>query len=146
VNGHMQRESSEIEWVRLLWFYKRWANDNRLFPRTAIAVGTEDMRFATAGLMRAHWSDASPIRRVIRETFEAAGLPYSNPHAIRQTLVMRGEKVCRTPCRRADDRLQLRRGFAGTAGGDHPLARGQRWGEGGNRRRPVVPIECVEPG
>jgi integrase len=38
----------------------------------------------------------SPIRKVFREAFEAAGLPYFQPHSLRNTLVALGQKCCRT--------------------------------------------------
>ena len=53
--------------------------------------------FASAGLTRTFWTNAQPIREVFRAAFEAAGLPYFNPHSFRNTLAQLGEKVCRTP-------------------------------------------------
>jgi integrase len=85
-----------IDWVNYLRREKLWGNDDPLFPRTAVAVG-EDARFAPAGLDRRHWRDASPIRKVFREAFTAAGLPYFNPHSLRHTLVALGQSVCKTP-------------------------------------------------
>ena len=40
---------------------------------------------------------AGPIRDIFRKAFEAAGLPYFNPHSLRDTLVQLGEQVCTTP-------------------------------------------------
>lgn len=85
-----------VEWVTYLREQKLWGADDPLFPRTRIVVdGTS--RFAPAGLERAHWSDAAPIRRIFREAFSAAGLPYYNPHSLRHTLVALGQAMCRTP-------------------------------------------------
>jgi integrase/recombinase XerD len=50
-----------------------------------------------AGLERAQWSSAAPIRAIFREAFAAAGLPYFNPHSFRKTLVQLGQAVCQTP-------------------------------------------------
>ena len=50
--------------------------------------------FEAAGLERAHWSSAEPIRKVFREAFGRAGLPYFNPHSIRKTLAKLGEQIC----------------------------------------------------
>jgi integrase len=84
------------EWAIYLRREKLWGNDDPLFPATETTVGTSH-QFQAAGLKRAHWSTAAPIRAVFREAFTAAGLPYFNPHSLRNTLVALGETVCRTP-------------------------------------------------
>ena len=84
------------DWVICLRQEKLWGNDDPLFPATQVAVGTE-RRFEVVGLERKHWGGASPIRKIFREAFHAAGLPYFNPHSIRSTLVRLGETVCKTP-------------------------------------------------
>jgi integrase/recombinase XerD len=50
-----------------------------------------------AGLSREFWTDAAPIRKIFKASFEGAGLPYYNPHSIRTTLVQLGEQLCLTP-------------------------------------------------
>ena len=50
-----------------------------------------------AGLSREFGSDAAPIRKIFKASFEVAGLPYYNPHSIRTTLVQLGEQLCSTP-------------------------------------------------
>ncbi len=67
-----------------------------LFPATLMVVG-DGGGFAREGLKRAHWTTADPIRRVFRQAFEAAGLPYFQPHSFRRTIVMLGQSACRTP-------------------------------------------------
>lgn len=84
------------DWVDYLRTVKLWGADDPLFPRTAVAVG-EDARFAPVGLERQHWRDASPIRKVFRAAFAAAGLPYYNPHSLRHTLVALGQERCKSP-------------------------------------------------
>ena len=84
------------EWVSYLRNERLWGNDEPLFPATGVALGS-DRQFAAAGLSREHWSNASPIRTIFREAFANAGLPYFNPHSLRNTLVQLGEKVCKTP-------------------------------------------------
>jgi hypothetical protein len=44
-----------------------------------------------------HCRDAGAIRRIFRRSFEAAGLPYFNPHSFSNTLTLLGEKLCTTP-------------------------------------------------
>jgi integrase len=83
------------EWVRFLREEKVWGNDDPLFPATRIVVG-QTRQFEAAGLERAHWSSAQPIRTIFREAFERAGLPYFHPHSLRKTLTRLGGQVCQT--------------------------------------------------
>ncbi|HYC55703.1 MAG TPA: tyrosine-type recombinase/integrase [Candidatus Binatia bacterium] len=83
------------EWVQELREAKLWGNDDPLFPATAVAPGP-DRHFEVTGLKREHWSSAAPIRGVFRSAFEAAGLPYFNPHSLRNTLVQLGQQRCQT--------------------------------------------------
>jgi integrase len=84
-----------VDWVRHLTEEKHWDPDDPLFPRTKVAVGLSG-RFEPAGLDRAPWSDAGPIREVFRRAFTRAGLPYFNPHSFRNTLVVLGRAKCQT--------------------------------------------------
>jgi len=84
------------DWVSYLRDEKLWGNDDPLFPATRVALGP-DRQFAAAGLSREHWSNATPIRTIFRETFASGGLPYFNPHSFRNTLVRLGQEVCKTP-------------------------------------------------
>jgi integrase len=85
-----------LEWVRYLQTEQLWGPDDPLFPATRIVVGA-GRQFEAAGLDRKHWSTAGPIREIFKEAFEAAGLPYANPHSFRNTLVALGQQRCRTP-------------------------------------------------
>jgi integrase len=84
------------EWVLYLRDEKLWGNDDPLFPLTRVVVGPS-RQFEAAGLERAHWSTATPIRKIFREAFVNAGLSYFNPHSFRNTLVRLGQEVCKTP-------------------------------------------------
>ncbi len=84
------------EWVHYLHEEKLWGNDDPIFPKTRIALGAS-RQFEAAGLDRKHWSNATPIRKIFREAFEQAGLPYFNPHSVRNTLVQLGQSVCNSP-------------------------------------------------
>jgi len=84
------------DWMTYLREVKLWGNDDPLFPATDIIIGAA-RQFEVAGLKRAHWSSAAPIRAIFREAFQAAGLPYFNPHSLRTTLVCLGETLCQTP-------------------------------------------------
>ena len=37
-------------------------------------------------MARKHWSNATAIRKIFKEAFANAGLPYANPHSFRNTL------------------------------------------------------------
>jgi integrase len=84
------------EWVSYLRESKLWGNDDPLFPATHVALGPA-RQFEVLGLERGHWRSASPIRKIFREAFVRAGLPYFNPHSFRNTLVQLGEQICKTP-------------------------------------------------
>ena len=83
-------------WVNYLRQERLWGNDDPLFPATLVELG-ETQQFEAAGLARRHWSTASPIRAIFKAAFEAAGLPYFNPHSLRTTLVQLGQTVCKDP-------------------------------------------------
>jgi integrase len=82
-------------WVHLLK-ERLWGPDDPLFPATKVSVG-ESGHFENCGLDRNHWKDAAAIRRIFKEAFETAGLPYFNPHSFRNTLVALGQKICPNP-------------------------------------------------
>ena len=84
------------DWITYLRQDRLWGNDDPLFPKTEIGVGAS-RHFEATGLMREHWSTASPIRAIFQQSFERAGLPYFNPHSFRNTLVQLGQARCQTP-------------------------------------------------
>jgi integrase len=84
------------EWISYLRDEKLWGNDDPLFPSTRVAVGPS-RQFEVAGIERAHWGTATPIRKIFHDAFTTAGLPYFNPHSFRNTLVQFGQEVCKTP-------------------------------------------------
>jgi integrase/recombinase XerD len=84
------------DWVRYLKEELLWGNDDPLFPKTNVIVG-ENRVFKAEGLLREHWSTASPIREIFRNAFESTGLPYFNPHSFRKTLVTLGQTLCQSP-------------------------------------------------
>ena len=84
------------DWITYLRKDRLWGNDDPLFPKTEIGVGAS-RHFEATGLMREHWSTASPIRAIFQQSFERAGLPYFNPHSFRSTLAQLGETLCQSP-------------------------------------------------
>jgi len=83
-------------WVKFLREEKLWSNDDPLFPSTDVGLGSKH-HFEAVGIKREHWKSAAPIRTIFRDSFSHAGLPYFNPHSLRNTLVQLGETVCQTP-------------------------------------------------
>jgi integrase len=85
-----------VDWVNYLRQHRLWGLDDPLFPATKIELGN-GLRFEVAGLDRKHWSSAGPVRKIFKEAFALAGLPYFNPHSFRKTLALLGGQCCRTP-------------------------------------------------
>lgn len=73
-----------------------WGDADPLFPATRMSIGL-DGGFVAAGLDRKCWSTAEPIRRIFRQAFAVARMPYFNPHSFRDMLAQLGERVCTTP-------------------------------------------------
>lgn len=69
--------------------------DDPLFPATAVQVGPEH-HFVASGIKPQFWTTANAVRRIFKNAFERAGLPYYNPHSFRSTLAILGEKMCTT--------------------------------------------------
>lgn len=76
-------ESIVAEWLSFLTKERLFGPDDALFPATRVKL-SKDGLFSAAGLNRVGWSNATAIRRIFREAFERAGLPYLNPHSFRK--------------------------------------------------------------
>ncbi len=75
--------------------HMRGPNDP-LFPATKIEPA-EGGAFAATGLERYGWKSTGPIRDIFRRAFEAAALPYCNPHSFRDMLVRYAMALDLTP-------------------------------------------------
>lgn len=89
-------EAIVVAWIEHLKTDCLFGADDPLFPATRVGQDA-DQRFTALGLDRKAWSNADPIRRIFKAAFEAAGLPYFNPHSFRKTLARLGETLCATP-------------------------------------------------
>lgn len=89
-------ETTVADWITYLKSCLHFGPDDPLFPATRVAPDANGL-FCPAGLNRSFWKSADAICGIFRKQFEAAGLPYFNPHSFRTTLARHGEKVCRTP-------------------------------------------------
>lgn len=83
------------DWCEYLRKDLLWGENDPLFPKTQTGRG-EQGGFQAVGLSREHWSGTGPIRVIYKEAFEAAGLPYYNPHCFRHALARLGEQICPT--------------------------------------------------
>ena len=84
------------DWATYLKEELLFSLDDPLFPKTKVKQGAARV-FEPVGVMPEHWSNATPIRKIFKDAFERAGLPYFNPHSFRKTLVQLGETVCQSP-------------------------------------------------
>ena len=75
-----------VDWVACLRGEKGFGPDDPLFPKTTVAPG-EDLAFRAVSLDHAPWANANAVRDIFREACKRAGLPYFNPHLLRNTLV-----------------------------------------------------------
>ncbi len=85
-----------LNWTGFLRTELLFGDDDPLFPKTALIRGEQHV-FESIGVLREHWSNATPIRKIFKDAFEAAGLEYFNPHSFRKTLVRFGQVTCQTP-------------------------------------------------
>ncbi len=85
-----------VDWMTFLKDELLYGNDDPLFPKTNVISG-DDRIFTTSGFIKEHWSTTSPIRAIFKGAFEAADLPYFNPHSFRKTLVTLGQTLCQSP-------------------------------------------------
>lgn len=86
-----------VDWVSHLREDLLWSDTDPLFPTTETQLGKENRQFEARGLSRRHWKSTGPIRSIFKHAFNAAGLPYFNPHSFRNTLVNYGQLACKTP-------------------------------------------------
>lgn len=63
-----------------------WSASDPLLPAPDMGL-SESGGFIATGISRHGWTTTSPIRQIFRRAFEAAGLPYFNPHSLRDMLV-----------------------------------------------------------
>ncbi len=124
------------DWVNYLRQVKLCGNDDPLFPATHMVLNAA-RQFAPNGVIREHWSSATPIRGIFREAFHASGLPYFNPHSLRSTLVRLGETVCRTP--------EQFKAWSQNLGHEDVLTTFYSYGEVGSRRQGEIIRDLAKP-
>lgn len=84
------------DWLRYLREQRLYGNDDPVFPRTKVGVSPTS-GFIADGLEPVCWSNAAPVRKLMKEAYARVGLGYFHPHLLRKTLVQVGEQRCQTP-------------------------------------------------
>lgn len=84
-----------IEWVHFLKNEKHFDFNSPLFPKTKLTLDEND-QFSRQELDFVAWQSTTPIRTIVRQAFESAGLDYYNPHSFRDTIMQLGYQVCKT--------------------------------------------------
>lgn len=68
--------------------------EDALFPKQRVVNNPKNMSFEAAGLSRNHNANAQPVRDIFKREFEAVGLPYFNPHSLRNMLTLWAMEHC----------------------------------------------------
>jgi integrase len=84
-------EAIVLGWLHYLRTEKLFGEDDPVFPRTCVKADGQGSFFAE-GVEPVCWENTQPIRRIFRDAFSAAGLPYFPPHSFRHTLVKYAER------------------------------------------------------
>lgn len=124
------------DWVIYLRQTKLWGDDDPIFPATEMGLDG-DNRFEVKGIARTHWSGAGTIRKVFKEAFESASLPYFRPHSFRRTLVLLGQTLCATP--------EQYKAWSQNLGHDDVLTTFQSYGTVSRARQNEIMRELAEP-
>ncbi|MDZ4723377.1 MAG: site-specific integrase [candidate division Zixibacteria bacterium] len=84
-----------LDWLNHLRGKLLFGNDDPVFPRTRMVLGNDGL-FTPDGLERAAWKSAGPIRKIFKDAFVGAELPYYSPHTFRFTIVQLGQRMCKS--------------------------------------------------
>ncbi len=84
------------DWIQHLTNQERFTPNDPIFPKSK-PTPPGQKETSSQRLSREHWSNSGPVRRIFKQAFQKAEIPYTNPHTFRDTLVLLGEKRCRSP-------------------------------------------------
>lgn len=87
-------EAIFIDWYAYARDVLGFGHNDPLFPQTLVISSAKTLTFEVKGLSRDPWASAAPIREIFKKAFAAVGLPYFNPHLLRNTIVQWAEKNC----------------------------------------------------
>lgn len=88
-------EECLADWIRELTKDHLFGPSDPLFPKPKMQISPAD-GFQFVGLTRDHYKSNDSLRRFIKETFAAAGLPPFTPHRFRNTLVQMSNRYVTT--------------------------------------------------
>ncbi len=83
------------DWYRYLTRQKCWGPEAPLLPSTKI-IADKASGFCVDGIASKAWRSAAQVRRIVKESFIAAGLKSTTPHRFRNMLVNLGYELCGT--------------------------------------------------
>lgn len=86
-----------LAWVKHLRQKKDVTNTHPLFPAVQNGFNHEKQVFEKVGLSNEHITSTTTVRKIFKEAYENASLPYYKPHLLRDTLARHGEQICKTP-------------------------------------------------
>jgi integrase len=89
-------EETVRAWAKELTHEHLFGPDDPLFPAAKVALGETGL-LGAQGVERRFWSSAGPIRSIFHRACATAGLPYFNPHSLRQTLMQLAYYMNLTP-------------------------------------------------
>lgn len=89
--GFDEAETVLATWITHLDEVALYGPDDSLFPATAIAAQA-NTGFKATGFARRPWKSTEPVRKIVNEAFDRAGLPQFGPHAFRHMLARNAAK------------------------------------------------------
>lgn len=117
------------DWVTFLEKTKFFGPNEPLFPKPHMGLRA-DGQFATLGISKDHWSDAGPVRRIVKAAFRYAGLAEYGPHTIRKTLTRYGLEKC--------ERIVDLKAWSENLGHEHLITTTQNYGKLGPQRQAEI--------
>lgn len=81
-------EEIVMDWITYATTILHFGLQDPLFPKEGLISSPEKMKFESAGLVKEHWSNATPAREIFKNAFVGAGLSYFRPHSFRKMLVI----------------------------------------------------------
>lgn len=84
------------DWVVYLYDEKNFGPEDPLFPKNGLERD-EVGNFSSQAVTRAHWSQTSSIRLIVKDAFQRLHMPAYRPHSFRYMLTHVGMDICATP-------------------------------------------------
>ncbi len=83
--GFEEAESVLVLWLKHLDEVALFSPDDPLFPSTALQANSNE-GFTVKGFHRQNWKTTEPVRKIVKQAFDMAGLQNFGPHAFRHML------------------------------------------------------------